>query len=125
MDTKTLKTLLKIGETITVEFKRCGNKIESDVYETVCAFLNRFGGDIFLGVLNDGTVNGLSATAAPQLIKNFIKCIGNPDLFTPTIYLMPEIIKSTVKPLSISIFRQVQKFTALKKLYMTVLMMLM
>ena len=33
MDTKTLKTLLKIGETITVEFKRCGNKIESDVYE--------------------------------------------------------------------------------------------
>lgn len=93
MDTKTLKTLLKIGETITVEFKRCGNKIESDVYETVCAFLNRFGGDIFLGVLDDGAVNGISATAAPQLIKNFIKCIGNPDLFSPTIYLMPEIIK--------------------------------
>ena len=93
MDTKTLKTLLKIGETITIEFKRCGNKIESDVYETVCAFLNRFGGDILLGVLNDGTVNGVSENAAPQLIKNFIKCIGNPDLFTPTIYLMPETIK--------------------------------
>ena len=49
MDTRTMKTILEIGETIAVEFKRCGNGIESDVYETVCSFLNRFGGDIFLG----------------------------------------------------------------------------
>lgn len=44
---KKIKTILDIGETIAVEFKRCGNGIESDVYETVCSFLNRFGGDIF------------------------------------------------------------------------------
>ena len=43
MDTRTMKTILEIGETIAVEFKRCGNGIESDVYETVCSFLNRFG----------------------------------------------------------------------------------
>lgn len=42
-----LESILKIGETIAVEFKRCGNGIENDVYETVCAFLNRFDGDIF------------------------------------------------------------------------------
>ena len=42
MDTRTMKTILEIGETIAVEFKRCGNGIESDVYETVCSFLNRF-----------------------------------------------------------------------------------
>ena len=41
MDTRTMKTILEIGETIAVEFKRCGNGIESDVYETVCSFLNR------------------------------------------------------------------------------------
>ena len=47
MDSKKIKTILDMGETIGVEFKRCGNGIESDVYETVCSFLNRFGGDIF------------------------------------------------------------------------------
>ena len=45
MNTETIKTILEIGETIAVEFKRCGNGIESDVYETVCSFLNRFGRD--------------------------------------------------------------------------------
>lgn len=55
MDAETIKTTLEIGETIAVEFKRCGNGIEGDVYETVCSFLNRFGGDIFLGIQDDGT----------------------------------------------------------------------
>ena len=32
MDAKTLKTVFEIGETIAVEFKRCGNGIENDVY---------------------------------------------------------------------------------------------
>ena len=53
MDSKTLQSIL------AVEFKRCGNGIESDTYETVCSFLNRFGGDIFMGVLDDGTVVGV------------------------------------------------------------------
>ena len=35
MDAGTIKTILNVGETIAVEFKRCGNGIESDVYETV------------------------------------------------------------------------------------------
>ena len=49
MDLETLQSILTIGETIAVEFKRCGNGIEPDTYETVCSFLNRFGGDIFMG----------------------------------------------------------------------------
>ena len=49
MDLKRIEQILKVGETIAVEFKRCGNKVESDVYETVCSFLNRFGGDLFGG----------------------------------------------------------------------------
>ena len=93
MDSKKIKTILDIGETIAVEFKRCGNGIESDVYETVCSFLNRFGGDIFLGVLDDGTVLGVPEKAAPDMVKNFISCISNPALFTPTVYLSPEIIR--------------------------------
>lgn len=92
MDLKTLQSILTIGETIAVEFKRCGNGIESDTYETVCSFLNRFGGDIFMGVLNDGTVVGVPKKAAPDMVKNFIKVVSNPALFSPTVYLVPEII---------------------------------
>lgn len=92
MEQASLGSIFKIGETIAVEFKRCGNGIESDVYETVCSFLNRFGGDLFLGVLDDGRVVGVPEKAAPDLVKNFISTISNPLLFSPTIYLVPEII---------------------------------
>ena len=56
MNIDKLRLILDVGEHIAVEFKRCGNGITSDVYETVSSFLNRFGGDLFLGVENDGTV---------------------------------------------------------------------
>ncbi len=38
-----LKLLIKNGESISVEFKKCRNTLNKDVYETVCAFLNRHG----------------------------------------------------------------------------------
>lgn len=93
MDQHKLESILQIGETIAVEFKRCGNGIENDVYESVCSFLNRFGGDIFMGVLNDSTVIGVPEKAAGDMIKNFIKVISNPIMISPTIYLVPEIIQ--------------------------------
>lgn len=93
MDLNELQSMLTIGETVAVEFKRCGNCIESDTYETVCSFLNRFGGDILMGVLDNGTVIGVPEKAAPDMVKNFITVISNPMLFSPTVYLVPEIIK--------------------------------
>ncbi len=99
MDISTFEDVLKIGETIAVEFKRCGNGISSDVYETVCAFLNRFGGDIFLGVLDDGTVSGIPSEHAPALVKNFISCVSNEALFSPQYYLIPQIFEYQGKTL--------------------------
>ena len=93
MNSERLNNILKIGETVAVEFKRCGNGIESDVYESICAFLNRFGGDLFMGVLDNGSVVGVSEKAAVGMVKNFIAAISNPNLFSPTIYLDPEIIQ--------------------------------
>ena len=46
-----------------------------------------------MGILDDGTVVGIPEKAAPDMVKNFIKVISNPTLFSPTIYLVPEIIK--------------------------------
>lgn len=78
---QTLQSVFDIGETRGVEFKRCGNGIESDVYESVCSFLNRFGGDIYMGVLDDGTVVGVPEKAASDMIRNFIKVVSNPMQF--------------------------------------------
>ena len=67
---------MEIGETIAVEFKRCGNNIENDVYESVCSFLNRFGGDLFMGVLDDGTVCGVPEKAAPDMVKILLAALA-------------------------------------------------
>ena len=93
MNEKSLKAILQIGENVAVEFKRCGNGMEHDVYESVCSFLNRFGGDILLGVKDNGEVIGVPSKAVPDMIRNFIRVISNPDLFSPTVYLEPEILK--------------------------------
>ena len=92
MDISTFRTVLQLGENAAVEFKRCGNGIESDTYESVCSFLNRFGGDLFLGVLDDGTVVGVPSGAAQDMVKNFISVISNPLCFAPTVYLVPELL---------------------------------
>jgi len=88
-----LQNIFAIGETVAVEFKRCGNGIESDTYETVCSFLNRYGGDIYLGVEDNGEIRGVPENAAVDIVKNFIKMIGNPDIISPTVYLSPELIE--------------------------------
>ena len=93
MTNEKLYQILKTGETVAVEFKRCGGHIENDVYETVCSFSNRFGGDIFLGVTDEGLVEGVPENAAPEMIKNFVSVISNPTLFFPTLYLEPEVMK--------------------------------
>ena len=88
-----LKNILAIGETVAVEFKRGGSKVEADTYQTVCSFLNRFGGDIFLGIEDNGEVIGVPKKTALDMVKNFITVVGNPDVFMPTIYLSPEVLE--------------------------------
>jgi ATP-dependent DNA helicase RecG len=79
-----------IGENVCIEFKRAGGKIEDDTYESVCSFLNRFGGDIYLGVLDDGTIAGIPEKAAGDMVKNFVNMVSNPDIMNPTVYLDPK-----------------------------------
>lgn len=88
-----MKSILSVGENVAVEFKRCGNGVPHDVYESICSFLNRFGGDLFMGILDDGTVSGVPEKAAPDMVKNFISCVSNPAMFSPTVYLSPEILE--------------------------------
>ncbi len=45
-----------------------------------------------MGVLDNGTVSGIPEHVAPEMVRNFISCVSNPSLFTPTVYLVPEIL---------------------------------
>jgi predicted HTH transcriptional regulator len=51
-----IKKLISKREGISIEFKECRNKLNKDVFESICAFLNRNGGDLILGV-NDKEEN--------------------------------------------------------------------
>ena len=48
MTTHEVQTLLTIGENSVIEFKRAGDGPKWDTYESICAFLNRNGGDVLL-----------------------------------------------------------------------------
>ena len=93
MTEEQVKTLISKGEGNFLEFKRCGNGMESDVYETVCSFSNRFGGYILCGVLDDGTINGVPEGAVKSMLSNFSTVISNPQVFFPVLFLDPEIVK--------------------------------
>ena len=81
MDLQDLAGLLRDGEGISVEFKRCGGLPQSDTFETICSFANRQGGNILLGVLNDGTVEGIKADSSLEIRRNIVNCTNNSKLF--------------------------------------------
>lgn len=75
------------GESITTEFKECRNKLPKNLFETICAFLNRMGGDIFLGVADDGAITGVEESCVPQIKKDISSLCNNANKIAPTVYL--------------------------------------
>ena len=90
--------LLRNGEGLTIEFKLCSGNVEHDVFESICAFLNRFGGDVLLGVKNDGTVVGVKGDAV-ALRNNIMNVANDERAFDPVAYIAPEIIEYEGKTL--------------------------
>ncbi|MBP5739223.1 MAG: ATP-binding protein, partial [Abditibacteriota bacterium] len=53
--------LIPDKESLTVEFKSDTVKLpDSEIFEAVVAFANTEGGDLYLGVEDDGTVTGVN-----------------------------------------------------------------
>ncbi|WP_461834781.1 AlbA family DNA-binding domain-containing protein [Desulfothermus sp.] len=55
-----------MGECINIEFKESKKALNKDVYQTICAFLNRIGGHILLGVKDNGKIVGID----PEFVIN-------------------------------------------------------
>lgn len=87
-----LNAILEGGESSSVEFKRCGDLPGSDTYETVCSFANRHGGNIFLGVLDDGTIEGVNPKRVTEIRRNLVNRVCNPNQFEPAPVIETEAI---------------------------------
>ena len=87
MDELIIKNIINQGEKINTEFKEAKNKLPKNLFETVCAFLNRFGGNIILGVNDNKEVVGVDEDAVKKMKKDFANLCNNTSKISPTIYL--------------------------------------
>lgn len=89
MNKETIK-ILSQGESINREFKECYNKIGNSVYETVCAFLNTKGGDIFLGVKDNKKIVGINKEYISLIKQDFVNSVNNQSKLSPAFCLSVE-----------------------------------
>ena len=88
-----LKNITKQHEKRTIEYKEAYSELPGNLFETVCAFLNRDGGIIVLGVHDDGTItDGVNPRAIEQMCKNIANISNNPEQLKPSFLLQPEIV---------------------------------
>lgn len=93
MTEQELKILLQGKETRTLEYKRAWTDIPNNLYDTVCAFLNRDGGAIVLGVEDDSTIKrGVNPESVDQMCKDISNTSNNPQKLSPTFLLQPEVV---------------------------------
>lgn len=88
-----IKALIAKGESLKIEFKAAQNGIPKSIYETICAFSNTQGGEILLGVTDDGEIIGIPETNIFQYKKDFSTTINNPDKINPQLYLSMDEVK--------------------------------
>lgn len=87
-----LEEYLKAGEGIEVEFKESRSKLNKNAFESICAFLNRIGGHLFLGVADDGEVKGVNENCTEKIINSIVNNTNNSQKLNPPFYLSPEVI---------------------------------
>ena len=87
---KEITKILSQGKSINRKFKECYNKIGNSVYETVCAFLNTKGGDIFLGVKDNKEIVGINKEYISLIRQDFANSVNNQSKLTPAFCLSVE-----------------------------------
>ncbi|OEG69603.1 hypothetical protein ATZ36_08565 [Candidatus Endomicrobiellum trichonymphae] len=115
---KKINQLLSRGERSNIEFKECARGISSTVYETVCAFLNAKGGDISLGVKDNGNIIGIAKEHIASIKHDFVTSVNNPSKLSPTACLSPEEIFIDGKKFYILLCRKVLRFTGVLQRYL-------
>ena len=89
MALKRVEKLIRQKEDIHLEFKEAKKDLPKSLFETICAMLNRDGGDILLGVSDDGIITGVDENSLETLVTNLVNLSNNPEKLDPPFILHP------------------------------------
>jgi len=112
MSIERAKKLLKQNEGISLEFKESKSALPSSLFETICAMLNRNGGDIFLGVKNNGEIIGVLEDIVQVMLTNITNLSNNTQKLDPPFILFPQLYvinKQTVVHIQVPSSSQIHK----------------
>ena len=90
MNVERVNRLLKQKENIRLEFKEAAAALPGNLFESICAMLNRDGGDILLGVQDNGTVKGVSQASVVTMVTNVVNLSNNNQKLDPAFILYPQ-----------------------------------
>jgi len=90
MTIERVKNILSQGEGIRNEFKQAREKLPENLFETICAMLNRRGGDILLGADDNGGLTGVNVAKVAEMIANIVNLSNNPQKLNPPFILFPK-----------------------------------
>lgn len=93
MTLQQLQYIIQQGENISVEFKTSKEKLNKDAFDTICAFLNRNGGHLILGVNDKKEIIGIDSGSIQEILDTLAKNSNNPQKLNPPYYLSPEVIE--------------------------------
>ena len=84
-----MKSSFPKHETISLEYKEAVDALPKTFFETVCAFLNRDGGEIVLGITDSGKVTGINPDAVEKIKSDISNLSNNPQKIFPPYLLFP------------------------------------
>ena len=93
MTSRKLDEILQKGEGIDIEFKTSRFELNKNTFESICAFLNRKGGHLILGVKNDGTMEGILEDCVQDIVNNIVSNANNPQKLNPPFYLSAQVLE--------------------------------
>lgn len=90
MTEEKVTTYLGKKESTWLEYKESKQTVPSDLFDTVCAFLNREGGIILLGVDDDGNLVGIADDKVENVKKSIVTSSNDPNCLNPPFLLHPK-----------------------------------
>jgi ATP-dependent DNA helicase RecG len=91
MNLTRVKSLIKQKENIRLEFKESRIELPSNLFESICAMLNREGGDILLGISDTGAIAGVDESRLEAITSNLVSLSNNPNKLDPPFILFPQV----------------------------------
>jgi len=88
-----IKTIIAQGEGVNTEFKKSHTSLSRSAFETICAFLNRKGGYVLLGVKDNGTIEGIREDTLQTQLKILTDDMNNPQIISPVKCLETKVLE--------------------------------